>query len=149
MWYHNSIFYTQGSTGGGGSILCQPLDDPPLHSLQGHQPSVAKGASQKQTVCILSSFTFVWQDVFPTGLQTFPESFSSWPDLTDWPLLDRKVETYSQVGWRGLCVFALLCAKLRICRNMNGCVKLNLVLVLSFSVPFLRMPDFDRVDVFA
>ena len=58
-----------------------------------------------KTVCILSSFTFVWQDVFPTGLQTFPESFSSWPDLTDWPLLDRKMDTYSQVGWEVAVLF--------------------------------------------
>ncbi|CAL1147463.1 unnamed protein product [Cladocopium goreaui] len=38
--------------------------------------------------------------IFPTGLKSFPESFSSWPDLTDWPLLDRKMETYSQVWSR-------------------------------------------------
>ncbi|CAK8997554.1 unnamed protein product [Durusdinium trenchii] len=38
--------------------------------------------------------------VFAIGLKSFPESFSSWPDLSDWPQLDRKVEIYSQVWSR-------------------------------------------------
>lgn len=37
---------------------------------------------------------------FLTGLKSFPESFSSWPDLADWHLLDRKVETYAKVWSR-------------------------------------------------
>ena len=45
----------------------------------------------------------IWEDfIFPTGLKTSPESFSSWPDLTDWPLLDRNIDTYSQVGMGGI-----------------------------------------------
>eukprot|EP00434_Breviolum_minutum_P034003 symbB.v1.2.030092.t2/scaffold3348.1/size58710/2 len=37
---------------------------------------------------------------FAVGQRMFPESFSSWPDLSDWSMLDRRIETYAQVWSR-------------------------------------------------